>query len=505
MSGSSQSYFVKALLVLAAASLMFWLIKPHLPQKLFTTETKIKEIAVDSLLLRAIEENEEAETDTIVPPTKTKTPKELPDLPSLGDIDLISFADFDLEHFSRPDSTSLPAAVPLDSYTGVEYLDGFFKKLDSLKSEGTGEVRIAYYGDSMIEADLIVQKFRELLQTRYGGRGVGFVPMADVSSRARYSVKHRHQGWTTKTFMRDGKSLPYGINGGLYMITDTTASVNFRRGGIRHTYRLYGPRVFYGTSGSSDTLVVETSSDSLSRKRLLPANNLLNTLKLDRDNPKDFELKFMTEISGDSLGIPYYGVDFSDGTGIHVDNFAMRGNSGLPLSHLSPGIMNAFQKKLGYDLIILQFGANVLSTKAKSFNWYSRRMTRVVSHLNTCFPDVPILVIGTADKSLKIEGRMRTDSTVVKLLHAQQKFAAQTRSGFISLFHLMGGINSMPRWAEHSPKMAVGDYTHFSPRGAQIIGRRLFNELERYHPKTITSKKTIDSVSTGKVSNTKSL
>jgi lysophospholipase L1-like esterase len=106
-------------------------------------------------------------------------------------------------------------------------------------------------------------------------------------------------------------------------------------------------------------------------------------------------------------------------------------------------------------------------------------MTKVVRHLQLAFPNADILILGTADKGTKIDAIVKTDTSVVNLLRAQQQYARRTESSFMSLFHLMGGVNTMPIWTEQ--KLANNDYTHFSPEGSRKIGRMIYEELmERY-------------------------
>jgi hypothetical protein len=52
----------------------------------------------------------------------------------------------------------------------------FAEKLHQLKTTKKGKIRIAYFGDSMIEGDLLTQTLRKLLQKEFGGYGVGFFP-----------------------------------------------------------------------------------------------------------------------------------------------------------------------------------------------------------------------------------------------------------------------------------------------------------------------------------------
>ena len=55
----------------------------------------------------------------------------------------------------------------------------FFQSLNLLKKK-KNKTRIAYFGDSMIEGDLISQDLRECMQDYFGGDGVGYVPITSI-------------------------------------------------------------------------------------------------------------------------------------------------------------------------------------------------------------------------------------------------------------------------------------------------------------------------------------
>jgi lysophospholipase L1-like esterase len=187
---------------------------------------------------------------------------------------------------------------------------------------------------------------------------------------------------------------------------------------------------------------------------------------------KSFKANF---VQADS--IPFYGFNFDNGKGVHVDNFSNRGNSGLPIATFDTNVMKAFNEKLGYDLIVLQYGTNVLNYGSLNYTWYERKMARVVNHLKECFPGVAILIVSTADKSTKYDLEMKTDSAVVPLTRAQRKYAVNTGSGYVNLYTLMGGDGSMVRWVEEVPAMANKDYTHFNFRGAKKISDLIYNQI----------------------------
>jgi hypothetical protein len=156
----------------------------------------------------------------------------------------------------------------------------------------------------------------------------------------------------------------------------------------------------------------------------------------------------------------------------------MRGNSGLPLSILNPSLMNAFDKVLGYDLIVLQYGTNVLGYGTLNYSWYEKNMTTVVNNLHQCFPNADILIISTADKASKIEQEMKTDPAVVPLAKAQRNYARKTGSGYINLYELMGGNGSMVKWVDEY-HLANKDYTHFNASGSKKIAKLLYDEINK--------------------------
>ena len=68
----------------------------------------------------------------------------------------------------------------------VAQLKGFFKALKNSKKK---QVRIAHYGDSIIEGDLITADFRQKMQSKFGGKGVGFLSITSQDIQFRVTTK----------------------------------------------------------------------------------------------------------------------------------------------------------------------------------------------------------------------------------------------------------------------------------------------------------------------------
>ncbi len=448
---NTSKYFFQTLIVVIVSGLSFLAFKTFLPKKLFTESTfSSKNVVVDSLLLEAIAEDE----GEVVEDSMAKT---------IIDYKVVNGIQFPAETF--------------EDYTGNQYLATFFEKLFQLETKKEGNVRIAYFGDSMTDGDLIVKDFRTYLQEKFGGQGVGFVNITSESAASRSSITHEFSGnWKTQSYLKVKRpSNPFGVNGHVFYANDTAnvAWVKYKANKVRFASELPRPTLFYGSSKNKEGKVFYTSGSDTIVKKLTP-NKLVNSIVLSEGNLKSIKVNFKKADS-----IPIYGFNFDDGKGVHVDNFSNRGNSGLPIGSFDVATMRAFHSKLDYDLIVLQYGANVLNYGSLNYGWYEKRMAKVVVHLKECFPGVAILIVSTADKSTKYDLEMKTDSAVVPLNTAQKRYAIKSESSFVNMYTLMGGDGSMIQWVEQEPARANKDYTHFNHRGAKEAANLIFTQLNQ--------------------------
>ena len=444
--------------------------KAVLPGRLFPErQITANNILVDSMLIEAITQSEadlESDVEDILQTV------EIPDADSTATA---------AAHVPTDSATEQNLPVnPTISTEGYVHLSRFYAKLNRIETTGSGKVRVAYFGDSMNDGDLIVQDVRDYFQNKFGGKGVGFVGMTSLSAGARYSVGHQYsKNWKIQSFVTTKRpATPFGIDGQVTFVKDSTNSywVKYQARNTANTSRLYNATLFYGQADNDKASVTVKVNEEESEKALNPSQ-LLNTIKLTDTNYQTLQVSF-----SEADSIPFYGFNFDDGKGVHVDNFSLRGNSGLPLSTLNSRLMNRFDVLLGgYDLIVLHYGANVLSQDVESYGWYEKGMTRVVENLRHCFPNADVLIISTADKATKIEDEMKTDPAVPLLLSAQRRYAGKTGSGFVNLYSLMGGEGSMVEWVDN--ELAGKDYTHFNASGSKRISRFIYDEIDRGYQK----------------------
>lgn len=452
---NTKSYFFQSFAIVLLATAAFIGFKQFLPKKIFSENgPNSKNVLIDSLLLEAVG------ADSLAISKDTLVDKKIVFDETLG-------IKFPAENF--------------DEYKGYQYLIPFYESLFQLENNPEKKVRIAYFGDSMTDGDMIVKDLRSDFQAKYGGNGVGFVSITSESAASRSSITHQYSGnWKTQSYLNVKRPRsPFGVNGHVFFANDTAHIewIRFKANNVRFATSLDNPTLFYGKSGNmSGKVDVIIGKDTIQKK--LSPTSLVNTLNISSASLKGFKADF---IKADS--IPIFGFNFDDGKGVHVDNFSQRGNSGLPISTFNPSVMQSFNAKLGYNLIILHYGTNVLNYGTKDYTWYDRSMTKTINHLKECFPGVSILIISTADKSKKYDLVMKTDSAVVPLTIAQKRYALKTESGFVNLYTLMGGDGSMVKWVEEDPAKANKDYTHFNHRGAKKIAELLYEQLNMGYEK----------------------
>lgn len=356
-------------------------------------------------------------------------------------------------------------------------LANFFESLNKTRTQ-KNKTRIAYFGDSMIEGDLITQDLRECMQNAFGGSGVGFVPITSIVAGFRKSIIHSFDGWTTYNLL---EKIPsdhlLGISGYDFVpnISDSDdTSTNNTDSWVKYVGvkkknldKFHQTKLLYGKSMGANYVIIN------GKKYKLSGTNTVNQLVIDDDKAyQSVTARFQCKTPVD-----IFGFSTESDSGAFVDNFSFRGNSGMPITKVSKSVYAGTDEYLGYDLIILEYGLNVVSEKVTDYSWYERGMDNVIKHIKESFPDASILLISVGDKSSRKEEIYETDPSVPLLVAAQKRIAQKNKIAFWSLYDAMGGSGSMVKWVEGDTVLANKDYSHFNFRGAHRVGKLLFNKL----------------------------
>ncbi|MBA3898711.1 MAG: hypothetical protein H0X62_00640 [Bacteroidetes bacterium] len=373
----------------------------------------------------------------------------------------------------------------------IQYPDGdwnvmysFFEKLEEAS---TRKVRISHYGDSQIEGDRITGYLRNELQTKFGGNGPGLFPVIPVAPRmwaknslsdnwkryagfGRLDTAIKHKGYGAMLSLC--RYAPYYDT-----ITDLTPNhsawfeIAPRFSSKATVFKEFN---MYYNNCQAPVFVQVYNGEDLYFQDSLKLNDF-GKMKIIFDNPApSIKINFNGQASPDVLGI-----SISSATGIIADNIPLRGASGTEFSKTDKVLFEKMLRALSPDLLILQFGGNVLpyvDTEEKAAN-YGRWLGTHIKMLRKMVPDAQVLVIGPADMSVKDGENFVTHPFMEPVRDAVKSAAFSAGAAFWDMYEAMGGKDSMPIWVNADPPLGAYDYIHFSPKGAQKIAQIFYQSL----------------------------
>lgn len=366
----------------------------------------------------------------------------------------------------------------------------FYEALDRLSSPQADDplVRIAVFGDSFIEADIMTADLREMLQKHFGGCGVGFVTITSMTSGYRPTVRHMFGGWSshavTDTVYFDRKK--QGISGH-YFVPRNGAYVELR-GQKKYASLLDTCRrasIFFYNKDSVH-LSAKVNKEENHTYVMPPSGGLQKIQVAGRIG----SIRWTVDHADSTL---FYGLAMDGTQGIILDNFSLRGSSGLSLRSIPQQMLRQFNKQRPYDLIILEYGLNVATERGRNYDNYQEGLLTTIQHLKECFPQAGILLLSVGDRDYKTEnGDLRTMPGVKNLIRYQQNIAAESSIAFWNMFEAMGGEGSMAKLVHAKPSMANYDYTHINFRGGKHLAGLLYETLiygkEQYDRRRIYEK-----------------
>ncbi|NDV82356.1 SGNH/GDSL hydrolase family protein [Bacteroides sp. 51] len=342
-------------------------------------------------------------------------------------------------------------------------------RLDSLKRP----VRIAFFGDSFIEADILTADLREMLQQKYGGCGVGLVNITSTTNGFRPTVKHSYRGWRT-----------HAVTDSLYF--------ERKKQGINGHYFIPGPGAYVNLSGQTKyASLLDTCEQSTIYFYNKGALSLTARINQRDDLQRTFEASTKLQkmsVQG-RIGSVRWQVNHADSAlffgatmdglhGVAVDNLSLRGSSGLSLRYIPEKALTDFNEQRPYDLIVLQYGLNIATPRGSNYDFYYKGMLQTIDHLKKCFPQAGILLLSVGDRDYKSDnGEIRTMVGVKNLIRYQQNLAAETGIAFWNMFEAMGGDGSMAKLVNAKPAMANYDYTHINFKGGDYLAELLYETL----------------------------
>lgn len=359
--------------------------------------------------------------------------------------------------------TKINGEVQIEDYSISQ--NGLINFKNAIKQKDNRIVRIAVIGDSYIEGDIFTQHIRELLQNKYGGKGVGYVAMDCITKRFRKSVNHTSAGWNTYSLNKKGGEKHFALSG-VYCATSGNASASYTGTSFVDNVASWENSKFIFISPENTSIEVNVGNGWISHN--IEAGNDVKCITIDNLS-NTFQLKTKSK---SLIGL---GVWLNDNNGIAVDCMSLRGNSGITHLKINPSLARQMAKYVDYDLIILEYGLNVLSGSNTKYNFYADYMVKVVNHLRECYPYADFLILGSGDRGIKQGPEIHSMKTIPYLIAAQREVARRSQCLFWDTREAMGGEDAVVSWC--STGDINKDYIHLSTSGGERLANIFVNSL----------------------------
>jgi hypothetical protein len=361
----------------------------------------------------------------------------------------------------------------------------FYSKIKNAR-ENAQLVRVLHYGDSQIEADRISGTLRENLQKKFGGSGVGIVPVTEVSDARCNVFVDASRNWQrdeVNVKLQKFKALGgYGILGSVYEVADpgneTWIKIRANKQSSDLQKKMLHVKLLY--SGKLNcSAKIDTSKEKNISESCVGGFSALD-IPTCGSSACDIKLQF-NNVQNTKL----YGIALDGESGVTVDNVSLRGSSGTEFTKIDSALMKKQLEDLNVGMIVFQFGVNVVPYVIKDYSYYQKLFYSQLAYFRKIAPDAAILVVGVSDMSRREKGVYQSYPNIEKIRAAMKNAAFEAGCAYWDLYEVMGGKNSMPLWVNAKPTLANKDYTHFNNRGAEIVGLKLYNALMEDYAKTI--------------------
>lgn len=354
-------------------------------------------------------------------------------------------------------------------------LSKFDEKLIALSEGKNVKIRIAWFGDSQIEGDFITQDIRVLLQNYFGSqKGVGYVPITSVSSDFRKTAKLFASGdIRADNFKKSDGNSNLFFSGYSFFSNDLNVDFtdNTTKGQATQKWLLYG-------KGDSISVKIQ---DSI---RKYPADKSFNKILIS--SAASNKVKFNVV----SNKTPIYGVSSEPKSGIVLDNFSFRGITGIELKKLNSDLLAEINRSGYYDLIVFQYGVNLMfKPNDTNYDYYYRAMRPILKKFKNNMPNTEFLLFSCSDRAFNYDGEWKTAVGIDALIDTQARLAYDNDIPFYNFYNSIGGKGTVVKWADTTPQLANKDYIHFNFRGAKIAAKTIFNAIIHDYEKAVKWKK----------------
>ena len=332
----------------------------------------------------------------------------------------------------------------------------------------SGRMRCAMIGDSYIEGDILSGTVRRLLQDRFGGEGVGYAPMTSAVAGFRRTVRISSEGFTACDIRHDRLDSLHTLPGE-YFRAAVGAKVSFKgeKGNTRNSSWSRSRIMFIAPADG----VISTSFDGVEWEE----HNVIAGQQVQCIDVRGATSRF--DVRCDVEGLVVFGAWLDSAGGCSFDCMSLRGYSGISHRGISISTARELSAWVDYDMIVVEYGMNALSSEQTDYTPYGNIMKRVLLRIQACYPNAAIVMLGVGDRGQKQGTDIASLPTATAIVNAQRKAAKDAGVLFWDMREAMGGEGSVVDWRDRG--LVNADYIHLNHKGGEEMGKMFVESFNR--------------------------
>ncbi len=355
--------------------------------------------------------------------------------------------------------------------SGSHGITNFFTALDE---SDKNLVRIWYYGDSQIEGDRITKDIRQILQSYFGGSGLGYVPISNPATYTSLELGDQPDFKKLNCFKDKKRKVQFCQSGLAFTPINPDPKkfnylqLNILKGTLYNQLKL---------AGFSDSLMIvewkKTKDSSWKRAKLSFKNK----------NYQEFNIadtaihgKISVRCKGVNMVVNGFYIE-GENRGIQVDNLGIRGHSGDGLNSISNDVLCAQVQKQNTQLIVFHYGNNIvpyLKSDEQSKKWLLKLFKNVFAKYKKDCPNTSFLVIGPGDMGYEKSGEAQSYSSANILNDWLKELSKEQGFSYFDFYHFMKKEGGILGWKKNGWAGLDG---HLTPTGQRIFAKKLTGEL----------------------------
>ena len=350
-------------------------------------------------------------------------------------------------------------------------LQKIYKKLNTLVSEGKGQINIVQFGGSHIQADVFSGEGRIRFQSFEGGMnaGRGFVfPYRLAHTNTPFGYYFRYTGtWTTCRNTQRKKECDMGMAGITATTNDSISSLTLLiepENDLDYSFNRI--KIYHNTDSLSFDILIDSS---LWSSKILFAEKGYTEFLLN-SSTDSLHIQFVKTDSFQT-NFQLFGMNITnDDSGILFHNLGI--NGAATTSFLRCNRMTKDLKSISPDLVIFGIGINDAYGNNFSQKNFEIHYDSLVARVLRANANAAIIFATNNDSYYR---KRYVNRNGIKVQESMYRLAKKHNAAVWDMFEIMGGLNSVVLWEK--AYLSKRDKVHFTRTGYILLGDLLFDAI----------------------------